>query len=261
LALVCPAWAQFTAKELAERPRWEAFLRDAEIVQEEQMPFEQGVTEPWKLTLRLDKAVRKAIWKDAVGVRGGYLEGWRYEIAAYLMDKLLGVGMVPPTVIRSRQGRPGSCQLWIDGTSLLRDLAKRASAGDALASDVFKNAGYVAQFFDNLIGNEDRHMGNVLVTRDFRTILIDHSRTFRIGESFVKSIPFSAKNVPSEDLMRRLPRALVDRASSLDEPAVRQTVGELLSETEIQAVLARRRILLEEVRRIIEKYGERDVLY
>jgi hypothetical protein len=47
----------------------------------------------------------------------------------------------------------------------------------------------------------------------------------------------------------------------LDEPAVRQTVGELLSETEIQAVLARRRILLEEVRRIIEKYGERDVLY
>ena len=139
--LVCPGQAQFTAQDLAQRPQWEAFLCDAEIFNEEQLAFERGVTEPWKITLRQGKVVRKAIWKDAIGVRGGYLEGWRYEIAAYRMDKLLGIGMVPPTVEKVREGRPGSCQLWIDGTGLYRDLTKRAAYRDAFTTEGWKNAG------------------------------------------------------------------------------------------------------------------------
>ena len=264
LALVlfsCRGLAQFTARELAQRPDWETFLRQAEIVKQEQMAFEQGVTEPWRLTLRQGKTVRRAIWKDAMGVRGGYLEGWRYEIAAYIVDQLLGVGMVPPTVEKARVGRPGSCQLWIDGTALLRDLSPKAANRDAFASDAWKDAGYIAQFFDNLIGNEDRHSGNVLVTRDFRAILIDHSRTFRVGESFVEGIPFSDKNVPPDQLMRRLPRDLVDRTAALGETSVREALEGLLSEAEIAAVMARRDLLLLEVRKIIGRYGEASVLY
>ena len=259
--LVCPGRAQFTAKELAQRPQWEAFLKEAEIIKGEQLSFERGVTEPWRLTLRQGATVRKALWKDAVGVRGGYLEGWRYEIAAYAVDKLLGVGMVPPTVEKVRDGRPGSCQLWIEGTGLYRDLTKRAAARDAFAKDQWKNVGYIAQFFDNFIGNEDRNTGNVLVTRDFRGILIDHSRTFRVGKSFVEAIPFSAKNVAPEDLMRRLPRALVERTAALSEQTIRDALEALLTEAEIQAVLARQKLLLLEVRRIIDRFGEADVLY
>ncbi len=253
--------AQFSSRDLARRADWETFLREAEVVGEERLSFEQGVTEPWQLTLLRDGVVRRAIWKDATGVRGGYLEGWRFEIAAYIVDKLLDVGMVPPTVQRVFQGRPGSCQLWIDNTSLFRDLAKKPEDREVFLSDPWKNAGYIAQFFDNLIGNEDRHTGNVLVTRDFRTILIDHSRTFRIGKSFVEDIPFSGKNVAPEALMRRLPRALVERTAALDEKGLRSALGDLLSEAEIQAVLARQQLLLREVRRIVERYGERDVLY
>ena len=253
--------AQFTSRELAQRADWEAFLGQAEVVKEERLSFEQGVTEPWRLTLRRGGTVRRAIWKDATGVRGGYLEGWRFEIAAYIVDKLLGVGMVPPTTLRVLHGGPGSIQLWIDDTSLLRDLAKKPENQRIFRSDAWKDAGYIAQFFDNLIGNEDRHTGNVLVTRDFRTVLIDHSRTFRVGERFVEDIPFSAKNVPPEELMRRLPRALVERTSALSEQELREALGELLSEAEIQAVLSRQRILLDEVRKIVARYGERDVLY
>jgi hypothetical protein len=116
--LVVPALAQFTSAELAERPKWEAFLRSSEIVKKEQLSFEQGVTEPWRLTLKQDDIVRRALWKDATGVRGGYLEGWRYEVAAYAVDKLIGLGLVPPTVTRVWEGRTGSCQLWIDGAAL-----------------------------------------------------------------------------------------------------------------------------------------------
>lgn len=255
------AAAQFTSRDLARRAEWETFLVEAEVVQEEQIPFEQGVTEPWQVTLRRDGIVRRAIWKDATGVRGGYLEGWRYEIAAYIVDKLLGVGMVPPTALRVHQGRPGSIQLWIDNTSLFRELQKRPEHQEAFRSDGWRNASYIAQFFDNLIGNEDRHTGNVLVTRDFRAILIDHSRTFRVGPSFTEAIPFSEKNVAADDLMRRLPRKLVERTAALGERELREALSELLSDTEIRAVLARREILLREVRRIADRFGERDVLY
>lgn len=253
--------AQFSSRDLAKRAEWEGFLREAEVVKEEQLSFGQGVTEPWQLTLRRNDVVRRALWKDATGVRGGYLEGWRFEIAAYIVDKLLGLGMVPPTVRKVFQGRSGSCQLWIDNASLLRDLAEKPENQESFRSDAWKNAGFIAQFFDNLIGNEDRHQGNVLVTRDFRAILIDHSRTFRVGPSFVEGIPFSEKNVPPDELMRRLPRALVERTALLGESELKEALGELLSETEIRAVLARKEILLREVRRIVARFGERDVLY
>ena len=240
--LAGPSRAQFTARDLAQRPDWEAFLREAEIVGQEKMSFEQGVTEAWKLTLRQGGVVRRAIFKDAMGVRGGYLEGWRFEIAAYVVDKLLDLGMVPPTVRRVWEGRPGSCQLWIEGTALLRDLAKEPENQESLSSRAWKDVGFIGQFFDNLIGNEDRHQGNVLVTRNFRGILIDHSRTFRVGKSFIEGIPFSETNVPAEELMRRLPRALVERAESLSEQDLRDALSDLLTEAEIQAIVARQRI-------------------
>ncbi|HSA96558.1 MAG TPA: hypothetical protein VLJ16_10925, partial [Acidobacteriota bacterium] len=55
--LAVPALAQFTAVELAERPKWEVFLRASAVVSKEQLSFERGVTEPWKLTLKQDDVV------------------------------------------------------------------------------------------------------------------------------------------------------------------------------------------------------------
>ncbi len=259
--LVRPGWGQLTAAEVAERPRWEVFLKQARILAQIQLSFEQGVTQPWKLTLRQGDVVASALWKNPSGVRGGFWEGWKYEIAAYLMDKLLGLNMVPPTVERGFSGQAGSCQLWIEGTSLYRDLVNQGEGLARFETDAWKNAGYAAQFFDNLIGNEDRHMGNVLVTPDFRAILIDHSRTFRTTKDFVKGIPFSEKNVPAEDLMRRLPRTLVRRTLALTESAVRDAVGDLLTDEEVRAVMSRKTLLVLEVQRIIALYGENDVLY
>lgn len=261
LGLVPCAFAQFTAAEVAQRPRWEAFLREAAILAQMQLRFEQGVTEPWKLTLRQGDVLASALWKNPSGERGGFWEGWKFEIAAYRLDKLLGLDMVPPTVEREFSGQAGSCQLWIEGTSLYRELAAAREDLGPFGSEGWLRAGYVAQFFDNLIGNEDRHMGNVLVTADFRAILIDHSRTFRTTERFVRAIPFSGNNVAPDKLMRRLPRALVQRTFALTERSLREAVGDLLTDAEIKAVLARLRLLNLEVRRIIADFGEEDVLY
>jgi hypothetical protein len=258
---VAPARGQFTAAELAARPDWETFLREAEIVDRVQMELEEGVTRPWKLTLRRGEVVRSALWKDPSGIRGGFWEGWKYEIAAYLLDKLLGVGMVPPTVEKNLDGRPGSCQLWIEGTALYGDMLAARQGLESFRSEGWKKAGYIAQLFDDIVGNEDRHTRNVLVTADFRAILIDHSRTFRTMRSFVEDVPFSDKNVPPANLLRKLPRGLVQNVRDLSEGGLREAVGDLLSEEEIRAVLSRRKILLLEIEKVIERFGEADVLY
>ncbi len=259
--LVCPGVAQFTAEEIAERPRWEAFLKEAEIIDQKQMESDQGITRPWKLTLRRGDVVRFGLWKNPSGLRGGFVEGWRYEIAAYLLDKVLNLNMVPPTIERTFHDYPGSCQLWIDDTRLYRDWFENKENLDPFRADHWKKAGYIAQLFDNLIGNEDRHLGNVLVTADYRAILIDHSRTFRTSKSFVEGLPFTEINVLPQDLMRKLPRSLVEKIFALTEKTVRDAVGELLTDEEIRAVLARKALLEELIQRIIERYGEEDVLY
>lgn len=101
---------QFLPEELAQREQWEEFLTSAEVVGSRQMVGPEAVTSPWVLTLKRGDVTHRGLWKNAQGRMGGYWEGWTYEIAAYRLDKYLGLGLVPPTVERRFREERGSCQ-------------------------------------------------------------------------------------------------------------------------------------------------------
>ncbi len=61
LALSLPFFAQFTPEEIAERPKWEGFLSNANITGQEQMMGSEAVTNPWQLTLELDGVTKSAL--------------------------------------------------------------------------------------------------------------------------------------------------------------------------------------------------------
>ncbi|GAI43886.1 unnamed protein product, partial [marine sediment metagenome] len=105
------AFAQFTPEELAERAKWERFLKRAEIVRHEKIG--EGITKPRRLYLKIGDIEASGAWKNPTGVQQGFKEDWEYEIAAYKLDKFLELGMVPPTVERKFKGRRGSLQLWV----------------------------------------------------------------------------------------------------------------------------------------------------
>jgi len=255
------AFGQIPDSDVAERAQWEEFLRAAEVVGERRMGDEEGVTRPWVLTLAKDGVTRRALWKNPEGVQRGVLEGWKYEIAAYLLDKHLGLNMVPPTVERVFRRRPGSCQLWISDTRDIESLLKEGQSPPADRSRDYRRALFLQQAFDNLIGNDDRNWGNLLVTADWRVIFIDHSRAFRITPAFKTGLPFSAEAHPDVAVMRELPRAFVEKVRALDEPTVRAVVGDYLTREEVQEVLARRALLVKEIDRLIQTHGEDKVLY
>jgi hypothetical protein len=252
---------QFLPDELAQREACEEFLRTAEVVGEKQLTGPEAVTSPWVLTLKKGEVTHRGLWKNAEGRMGGFWEGWQYEIAAYLLDKHLGLGLVPPTVERPFRSERGSCQYWIDDCMSVKDRDEKRMKTPAAKVPAWNRATYLQRFFDNLIANEDRHANQILITPDWRMVLIDHSRSFRTAGKFTKSLLYSSRNPEGPMLMSELPRALVDKAKALDFASIKAVTGGILTEEEINAVLARRDLILQEIDRLVRANGEKKVFY
>jgi hypothetical protein len=97
----------------------------------------------------------------------------RREAAAYVVDEALGhLTGAPPTVYRTLEGASGALMAFVGNanTATGRTLPEGPEY-DALA------------VFDHVIGNLDRHPGNLLLTPDGHMIPIDHGLTFPLGNN------------------------------------------------------------------------------
>jgi len=253
--------AQFTQEELAERSKWEEFLKDAKVVSSYQQKSREAVTEPWTLTLEKDGIKRNALWKDVEGRKKGSLENWKWEIAAYRLDKYLGLNMVSPTVERRFQGNRGSCQLYAQYWMKAKEKNEKKIKVPPYKIHLYNRAAYLRWAFDNLIANEDRHSGNIFITKDWRIILPDHSRSFRTSRKFTKKLIYTEKHKEGPKIMRELPRAFVEKLKSLNFELISDIVGEYLTEKEINAVILRRGLILKVIDERIKELGEDKVLY
>jgi hypothetical protein len=259
-----PAFTQFTPEEVAQRPFWEEFLKTAEIVRSEEIG--EGVTKPFKLYLRKDDTEAKACWKNPRGLRDGFLEGWQYEIAAYELDKLIGLNMVPPAVEREFNGKPGALVYWVNSEYSLLKIMEEGIKIPESALPHTESMKYLARAWDSLVANDDRTQQNVLYTKDWRMILIDHSQAFRSSEEYCDHLLYGSKGLKRGDdgralLFRRLPRWFVDNVKKIDFKSVKEAVGPYLTDKEIEAVIKRKSLLLAEIDEMIKESGEAKVLY
>jgi uncharacterized protein YfeS len=258
------AYGQFLPEEIAQRPQWEQFLKTAEIVRFEDIG--EGVTKPIKVYLKKGDTEIKACWKNPSGIQAGFLEGWQYEIAAYQLDKLLGLNMIPVTVERDFNGKPGALSLWATSEySLLKIMEEKIDFPDAVREQV-DNMKYLTRAWDSLIANDDRTQQNMLYTKDWRTIMIDHSRSFRSTKEFTEKLMCGRNGLKKfadgrPFLFRRLPRFFIEKVKALDYKSIKEAVGPYLTDKEIDAVLKRKVLLLAEVDQMIKENGEAKVLY
>ena len=224
----------------------EAFLRDAEIVELEDVG--DGITQPRRATLRQGQLVARAIfktvdiekkgeWSYTSRVEMNFTDKYTYEPAAYRLDRFLGLGLVPVTVLREVDGEKGSLQLWIEDALKVEDARKQ----DIGPRDVqlFLQRRTKMCVLDALIYNIDRNDRNILITPgDDGFHLIDHSRAFR---NF-RDLP-DTQNCAWEQLAPASP-ALVERIRALDEDALNAMLGELLERKQVQSILKRKKKLL-----------------
>ncbi len=190
--------AQLTAQEIAEREKWEKFLIEAEVTEFSQpLDPREAVTEPWKLKLEKDGVIRYGWWKNVEGRPKGYLDDWKWEIAAYQLDKLLELNMIPPYVEKRFQGDRGVVSLEPEYMMLMREKQKKNIKCPRRYVISYNKATYLMIAWDNLIANEDRNEGDILITEDWRLILIDHSRSFRTTKKFTKKLIKTGKATKS----------------------------------------------------------------
>src|SRR5262245_31317107 len=198
----------------------------------------EGVTKPiraelsWKGVMhsaqiqRVDRPLPDFFGKD-----GSILparDSWRFNVAAYRLDRLLQMNMVPVSVARSYKGTPGAFTWWVDdvkGQETQR-VREQWAAPDAERFEQQKAVGCV---FDELIMNIDRNLGNLLITNSWQVALIDHTRSFT---------PYH--KIRNAAKLTRCSRALLAQMSALTEAAIATQVGTSLTRAEIAAVLARR---------------------
>ncbi|MFQ6037990.1 MAG: hypothetical protein ACE5LV_05160 [Candidatus Aminicenantales bacterium] len=259
LGLWAQAAGQLTSQDVAERPRWEAFLRTAKIVRAE--PLGEGVTKPKKLLLREGSIERSGVWKSPSGIGAGKTDKWECEVAAYRMDKLLGVNMIPPTVARRFRGRKGSLQLWMDFRCSELERIENGWAIPQDKADETEKMFYLQRAFDSLVANADRTLQNLRFTQDWRLVLIDHSRCFRSSRIYTDQLLYGKYGMRKTKRFLRLPSTFVENVRTLTFERIRKAVGSYLTYVEIEAILKRKKLLLREVDELIAERGEESVLY
>jgi hypothetical protein len=265
IALSLPLRAQFTADEIAQRAQWEAFLAEARIVKAEAIG--EGVTKPFKLTLEKDGVQKAGVWKGVnEKLGGGVLDSWKYEIAAYRLDKLIGLNMVPPVVERVYRKKSGGLVLWVDFKTSLLEVMEEGGRFPTRIVGQLPAWNDIYYIWGSLIANDDPTQQNIRYTADWRMILIDHSRAFRSDKLYTERLIFGANGIKrwgsdgAPFLFTGLPRALYEKIKALDFESVKQAVGPYLTDKEIDALLARKKLLLAEIDGLIKRDGEDKVL-
>jgi hypothetical protein len=224
----------------------ERFLATAEIVRVEAL--DEGITEPERLVLEAGSERHRAIFKDVDIQEQGlsrnlrfemdFTDRYVYEVAAYRLDRYLGLRLVPPTVVREVNGRRGSAQYWIEGAiSGEEAIAQGYSFRDP---ERYRRGILFMRILDALILNVDRNRTNVLITTyDDGFHLIDHSRAFRQGRRLPRwETGWGATAVPGE---------VTERLRSLDREVLCELLGDLLEDRQIRPILKRRDALLRQL--------------
>ena len=219
-----------------------------------------GVTLPQKVTLELDGVTRFAAFKTIDEKKQGitqlgnappdinFQDSWQTEIPAYVVDMIIGLGMVPATVERRINNKVGSLQWWV--VSMMPEAERAKQKVQPADTEDWNREVLKMRLFDALIFNVDRHANNILVTHDFKLRLIDHSRSFR-----------PQKQLRDPQLLTRFSKSLLEGLGRLELQDLRKRLNRYLSAAQITGMLQRRDAILELARTRGAELGEAAVIY
>jgi hypothetical protein len=179
----------------------------------------------------------------------GFTDAYRYNIAAYRVSELLGLDdMMPMTVERRWRTTPGAMTWWVDDV-MMDEAARLADRRWADDLDVFNRQYARMQVFAELVYDTDRNHGNILYDADWNLWMIDFSRAFRIWEEL---------QAPAG--LNRCDADLLGALGDLTRDQVEQQVGSYLTGGEVDALMARRDLLVLHFEELIAERGEAAVV-
>jgi len=264
LAIPAPSFAQTAAPAPAPELTLEQmkdFLKNARVIRTRSTT--KGVTAPKRVTLSNGTVTHDAVFqaidehkmvaelhgKGGAKTELNFVDSYKYNIAAYNLSALLGLDhMMPVYVERRWNGQVGSIS-WFVETMMDEGERLKKKVEPPSATD-WNHQMYRMRVFASLARDTDRNVGNVLITPDWKVMMIDFTRAFRLQTELIY-----AKDLGKID------RTLLAKLEELSFDAVKKAVDDFLTKSEIEAVMKRRDIIVAHFKKLIAEQGEAKVLY
>ena len=260
IAVACLAWAMVAVPLAAERSEQdrqrEEFLLTARVVRTETLKV--GVTAPLRATLtheglthdaqiqRIDANLKN--FETRGRTYANFLDCYRFNIAAYRLDRLIGLDMVPVSVERRHDRRRAAFTWWVDDV-IMSDADRFEKEIPPLDPARWRDQKHQASIFNQLIANADPNLGNFLIDDAWRLWLIDFTRAFRRQRELLEP-----------RVVQKIDRRVYDGLQALTFEELRRETAPHLTKDEARAVMARRSVILELLAARIADRGEAAVI-
>ncbi|MGJ5818862.1 hypothetical protein [Paludibaculum fermentans] len=261
LCLSVLAWAALPA--LAQPPSiiWtddekSNFLRQAPVVSVKIL--KEGVTSSHRATLRkngrshdahIQTVNESGVLASSLNFERGFSDSYRHNLAAFELNQMLGLERIPVTVARAYRKLPASYTWWVDG-EVMTERERQARSLRPPNGALWNDQVYIMKVFDQLIYNVDRNTGNIVIDKDWKLWMIDHTRAFRVRIDLM-----------SEEELVRCDRALLERMRKLDPAEVRARLSPWLNPQQVDSLMARRDLIVRHFEELAVQKGEANVFY
>jgi hypothetical protein len=231
----------------------EKFLGEARIVKRTEVSPQGQRAELWDLEgegLKL-RGVFKDIDEEQPAAGRTSARRYEHEVAAYELDRMLDLGLVPVVVLREEDGRRGALRVLLETALDLvsirsyqglqgagpEETIKAVAASYGIGSEELRQQVVGARVFDGLIGNQEREDPDKLfVPAEGRVSLVDHEQAFSLSADLDPDLLYPCRPMPA-DLRTQL--------MTLSRDKLETSLGDYLSDTQIDAMLKRRDRVLE----------------
>ncbi|WP_321475281.1 hypothetical protein [uncultured Paludibaculum sp.] len=232
------------------------FLRQASVISVKIL--KEGVTSSHRATLRRDGRTHDAhiqtvnesgLLGSTLNLERGFSDSYRNNLAAYELSRVLDLDRIPVTVARAYRNEPASYTWWVDG-DLMTERERQAKRVRPPSGTLWNDQVYLMKVFDQLIYNVDRNSGNIVIDRNWKLWMIDHTRSFRRWNELMNAAE-----------LVRCDRALLDRLRRMDAAEVRGRLSSWLEPEQLDALMGRRDLIVRHFEELAVQRGEASVYY
>ena len=239
------------------RSQQEEFLREAKVVDSTKAPG--GITGSSRLTLEHNGVrhdahfqsinERKTTFQSAQGIELNFRDSYKYNVAAYRLDQMLGLNFVPSSIERKVPQGLGAVTWWVDDV-LMVEKDRFQKKIEPPNNDRWNQQMRRIRVLNELVYNTDANLGNFVIDKAWKIWSVDFTRGFR-----------TMRSIRDKKNLEIIDRECAAALKALSPESLATELADVLTKTEIRGIVERRDLILQFFDERAAKLGEDVVFY